>query len=70
MTTHDTVCAQIEADYPHRSFFSLAELSQMFGCHRTTVERKIKAHGIKTVVVPGGVRVPKSEVFKMLDYSL
>ena len=70
MTPHDAFCDALAAAYPRRQMFSIEELAEFFACSRDSVVRKMKAAGVAVVECPGGLRVPKPEVFKMVNYTL
>jgi len=65
---HDAFCDALDAAYPRRQLFKLDELMEFFGCSRTTIERWMRNKNIITIVTPGGIRIPRSEVFRLTAY--
>lgn len=65
---HDILCDALESAYPRRVLFSIEELCELFNCSRDTIVRHIKERGVITITTPGGIRIPKSEVFKLVSY--
>jgi len=65
---HDAFCDCLDAAYPRRQLFRIEELVEFFGCSRTTIERWMRNKNVLTIVTPGGVRIPRSEVFKLTAY--
>ena len=65
---HDILCDVLDSAYPRRQLFSIEELCDLFSCSRDTITRHIKERGVITITTPGGIRIPRPEVFKLVSY--
>ena len=65
---HDQFCDVLESAYPRRQLFTIEELCDLFQCSRDTLMRHIKERGVITITTPGGIRIARAEIFKLVSY--
>jgi len=66
---HNDLCDALDHDFPrHPQLFKIEELSWFFGCSRETMDRWCKERGVSYIYGPGGPRITRNNVFRLVDY--